>query len=180
MQQVVQVNAPDLIVMAVAGIFAPNMLDAFIGESGVEGSTAIDRVVLGPGAEEDYFVILVRLCRVRQEFGRGERLGAGASTETANVGEEFGMTETDGGALAAAHRITEDRPAFFSFEDAKFLFDVGNHVAEQIFFHVTGSGRIRARPSPAEGATTTETCSAGRRSEAEGALESADFRQLAA
>src|SRR5688572_9694135 len=102
--------------MAIAGIFTPNVLDAFIRESRVERAAAIDRVVFGPRAEEDHLVVPVRLRRIGQQPGRGERLRAGVAAETTDVGKQLGMPETDGSAVAATHRITEDGTLVFPFE----------------------------------------------------------------
>jgi hypothetical protein len=38
-----KVNAPDLMVVAIPGIFAPDVLDAFVRECRVERSSAVDR-----------------------------------------------------------------------------------------------------------------------------------------
>src|SRR6266498_620427 len=56
LQQGVQIDAPDLVVMAIATIFAPEVFDAFFRKRLVERAAAVNRVVLGARAEEDELV----------------------------------------------------------------------------------------------------------------------------
>src|SRR5687768_5349059 len=45
LQQSVQVDAPDLVIVTVSRIFAPDMPDAFLRECGMECASAVDRVI---------------------------------------------------------------------------------------------------------------------------------------
>src|SRR3954468_6170933 len=75
LEQAVQVNPPDLIVVSIARILTPDVIDAFIIESGVERATAIDCGVFCPRPEKDHLEVTVGLSGVDEQFS-DERCGA--------------------------------------------------------------------------------------------------------
>src|SRR5690349_16051050 len=97
-----QVNAPYLVVVTVAGIFTPDVLHTFIRERLVQSAPAVDGVIFSARADEDNLVVAVCFRGVGEErFGRRTAVAA----EPTNHGEQLGMPETDGRAMTAAHGV---------------------------------------------------------------------------
>src|SRR3954464_5492637 len=159
LHQPVKVLAPDLVVVAVAGILTPHVLHAGLRQRVVHGAAPIDRGVFGARADEDHLVVLVRLRRVGGEQVRGTE-----SAERADVGKQFRMAEADGGAVTAAHRIAHDRAVILVFDDAELFLNIRNDVVEHLLLHApTARGDAETPATGACAARRTSRRRANRR-----------------
>src|ERR1044072_1853493 len=101
LQERVQVDAPDLVVVAVARVFAPEVVDAFFGEGRVQRTTLFAGIILRSRTDQDDLVVLVRLRRIGQQFGRVGSRRTRVAAEAADVREQFVVSESDRLAVAA-------------------------------------------------------------------------------